>query len=285
VDLRGRNAFCTDQHFGMTLIDDNFDSGVPSWNKSERFLIENAGRVSIETGADGTGNLLSLENFDHCASVYGPSMDFITADGGFDFTVSFNDQEQMMHPLLFAQVAFAVAMQRQGGSFVLKLFDCFHAATVDILYLLASLYKEVFIVKPLTSRTGNSERYVVCKGYIGCSMRTDLLHYLRGIMAQIGNVSHVQRFLSVDIPLAFISKIEESNVLLGQQQIENIHQTLSMMDKHTKQDRIDQMVKNNINKCINWCVKYNIPYFPVSNTIFTGSSRDAVLAMSSDMKR
>ena len=52
-------------------------------------------------------------------------MDLITADGGFDFSLDFNNQEIIITKLLFAQMTYALLMQKQGGSFILKIFDTF----------------------------------------------------------------------------------------------------------------------------------------------------------------
>ena len=93
-------------------------------------------------------------------------MDLITGDGGFDFSSDFNNQESHISNLLFAQMAFALVMQKQGGCFILKIFDSFMHHTVDLLYILASFYEKVSIVKPHTSRYANSEKYVVCKGFV-----------------------------------------------------------------------------------------------------------------------
>jgi hypothetical protein len=42
--------------------------------------------------------------------------------------------------------------------------------------------------------------------------------------------SYMERFISIDIPYYFINKVEEYNAILGQQQIENIFSTLSMIN-------------------------------------------------------
>ena len=101
-------------------------------------------------------------------------MDIITADGGFDFSIDFNQQETLATNLLFAQVSFAISMQKTNGHFILKIFDIFTKTTCDILYLLSTLYKQVFIIKPNTSRLANSEKYIVCKFFKGnCSYLID----------------------------------------------------------------------------------------------------------------
>ena len=40
-------------------------------------------------------------------------MDFITGDGGFDFSIDFNKQEISISKLLFAQVIYAIVLQKK----------------------------------------------------------------------------------------------------------------------------------------------------------------------------
>ena len=87
--------------------------------KTKNFLNQNK-NVVIENGQDGTGNILSIDNF-RIVKKYGSSMDLITGDGGFDFSSDFNNQESHISNLLFAQMAFALVMQKQGGCFILKI--------------------------------------------------------------------------------------------------------------------------------------------------------------------
>jgi len=48
--------------------------------------------------------------------------------------------------------------------------------------LLGSVYKTVKIVKPITSRPGNSEKYLLCEGFRGCS--EEKLEELKKILQQ-----------------------------------------------------------------------------------------------------
>jgi 23S rRNA U2552 (ribose-2'-O)-methylase RlmE/FtsJ len=261
-----------DTYIGMTILDDVNDPNIPGWKKSEHFLYTNR-NVFIERGADETGDILSLANLDHCRKMYASSMDFITADGGFDFSTDFNKQEIHISRLLFSQMVFALTMQRKNGHFVLKIFDSFHQPTIDILAILSSFYKTVYMTKPHTSRAGNSEKYVVCKDFLYDSADSFFMPFRRIFerMNDPMNVDdeHIGRFLNIPVPLYFTVKVEEYNSIFGQQQIENIHSTLSLIDKSVKSDRIDTMVKANITKCTNWCIRYNVPYNVFStNNVF-----------------
>ena len=50
-------------------------------------------------------------------------------------------------------------------NFVLKIFDIFTLPTIQIIFILSSVYDNVYICKPNTSRIANSEKYLVCKNY------------------------------------------------------------------------------------------------------------------------
>uniref|UniRef100_A0A6C0JKV0 Ribosomal RNA methyltransferase FtsJ domain-containing protein n=1 Tax=viral metagenome TaxID=1070528 RepID=A0A6C0JKV0_9ZZZZ len=250
-----------DKYVGMTILDELNDPSIPGWKKSETFLKQNK-NVFIEKAADNTGNILSLDNYNFCRNKYGSTMDFITADGGFDFSLDFNKQEINIAKLLFGQIAYAISMQKKGGCFVLKMFDTFMQHSIDLLYILSSFYDKVYIIKPHTSRYANSEKYIVCKGFTDIPFEqysTYIEKTFENMLSSSGNL-HIHRFLNLPISMLFSIKLEEYNAIFGQQQIENIHYTIMLIDNKHKQDKIDSLINTNIQKCIMWCTKYNIPY-------------------------
>jgi 23S rRNA U2552 (ribose-2'-O)-methylase RlmE/FtsJ len=256
-----------DQYIGMTLQDDINDSNVPAWKKSQSFL-SRFPNVLLENGSDFTGNILNLQNLKHCREYYSSSMDLITADGGFDFSMDFNQQEIVISKLLFGQVAFALTMQKHNGTFILKIFDCFMKHTIDILYILSSFYEKIHVVKPQTSRYANSEKYIVCKGFLYRSS-DEYYHFLeKTFIDMLKDKRDVPcRFLKMGVPYYFIQKIEEYNAIFGQKQIQNIHFTMSLIDNKYKQEKIEALIKKNVQKSVEWCIKYGIPHNIAFNTI------------------
>ena len=247
----------SDTYIGMTILDDKDDYNIPAWKKSQKFLNENK-NVFIENGADKTGNILSVDNFQYCCDKYKSSFDIITADGGFDFSSNFNNQELNTTKLLYGQICYALCMQKQGGSFILKIFDCYMEHTVDLLYILSAFYKNVYITKPQTSRYANSEKYVVCKNFLfnDCS---DFFPVLKDTLCKVIDTEHnIHRFLKTNISNHFKNKLEEYNAISGQQQMETIQTTLTMIINNTKQDKLDSMVKTNVLHSVKWCEKHNV---------------------------
>jgi hypothetical protein len=98
------------------------------------------------------------------------------------------------------------------------------------------------------------------------------------------SISYIWKLVNCKIPRYFTKHIEDINAIFGQQQIENIHYTLSLIDKQPKQDRLDILVKQNITKCTNWCIEHSILYNNlVTTNIF--EMRDKPPVISGEDKR
>jgi len=258
VFIRGNK---NDIYTGMTLLDENKNMNIPAWKKSNSFLKSNP-NVIIEKGADGTGNIISIQNLDLVDAKYGNSMHLITADGGFDFSADFDNQESNMTRLLFSQIVYAIGLQKNGGSFVLKVFDIFMSQTVDMIAILASFYDKVFITKPQTSRYANSEKYIVCLGFLG-ENRVKYYPMIRNSfekMLALDERSTISRFLTSPIPHFFMSRLDEYNAIFGQMQLEYIHSTITLIEDPARDFKIMSLQKTNIQKCIRWCIQYGVPY-------------------------
>lgn len=248
-----------DQYIGMTIQDD--DNSVPGWKRTYQVL-KRYPNIHIENGASGTGDILDPDNFAYINDTYRHTMHLITGDGGFDFSENFNHQEHDIIRLLYGQVCYALVMQKHGGHFVLKMFDCFYQHTVDILYILSAFYQKVYICKPHTSRYANSEKYIICRGYI---QHDDVNVYAllrQSFIEAVRQDRHIHRLVRVPISAFFNTKVQEYNAVLGQQQLENIMLTLNLItqDLCESEKRNNHAVRCNSNvlRCVQWCNKYNI---------------------------
>ena len=244
-----------DSYVGMTLIDN--DVNVPGWKKSTAFL-EKHKNVYIEKGIDNTGNLLSLDNLKFCYEKYKGSIDLVTADGGFDFSIDFNSQETVSANLILCQIIYAIAVQKKGGNFFIKFFDTFTEASLQMIYLVALLYEEVYFVKPNTSRYANSEKYIVCKKF-KLFDTSKIMQKIFTMFTQICNNENIISILSIEIPYLFTNQVEGLNAIYGQQQLDSISNTLNLINNN-KPEKIENIKKNNIQKCVSWCQKYNLPF-------------------------
>tara|TARA_Y100000768_G_scaffold385281_1_gene371106 strand:- start:3673 stop:4527 length:855 start_codon:yes stop_codon:yes gene_type:complete len=260
-------AFCNirnnyeDNYYGITLISN--DINVPSWKSSQNYLLNNK-NIQIEYGKDNDGNLFSYNNFLSILEKHGNSMNYITADGGFDFSIDFNKQEEISTKLIVTQILYAIVLQKPKGIFVLKIFDTFTKIILESIYLLSCLYKSIYVYKPNTSRLANSEKYLICKEY---TENENVRNYIiKNFSYIIDNINELDSFINVSIPKYYILKFEEINITYGHQQIENIKNTINLINEKNSSKNLDNinskiniLVNNNIMKSINWCNKYGLP--------------------------
>jgi 23S rRNA U2552 (ribose-2'-O)-methylase RlmE/FtsJ len=97
----------------------------------------------------------------------------VTADGGFDWNNE-NLQEQEAYKLIIGQIVTALKVQKNGGDFVIKIFESYTLVTIKLIEFLRSLYENTYIYKPYTSRISNSEKYIVCKNFNKKLFTTDI---------------------------------------------------------------------------------------------------------------
>ena len=262
-----------DNYYGMTLLNEN--TNTPNWKKAENVL-KKYKNIKIENGIDNTGNLYNHLNLLYCKKKYKNSMNIITADGGFDFSDDYNNQEINAYRLIFTQIAYAIVMQKYNGHFILKIFDIFEKCTTEILYILSCFYKKIIICKPDTSRTANSEKYIVCK-FFKYSDTENISNKFVNIIKVLEKVDFntyiISSMLNIPVHFYFMKNVLEVNAILGHQQIENILYTIKIIThKDRKHEKLTTLKHNNIQKCINWCINNNIPYNKnyQSNNIFLG---------------
>ena len=80
-------------------------------------------------------------------------------------------QEMSTASLHFCEMVTALGALAEGGSFLLKAFTLFEHPTVCALYLMGCLFQEVHVFKPATSKPGNSETYIIAKGFkVRCTL-------------------------------------------------------------------------------------------------------------------
>ena len=101
-----------DTYYGMTLMENDVD--IPKWNKISNIMKDNP-NIKLVYGPKNDGDLYLSHNINFISKKYANSMDFITGDGGFDYSVDFNSQEENSINLIYCEMLYALIMQKSGG--------------------------------------------------------------------------------------------------------------------------------------------------------------------------
>lgn len=152
--------------------------------------------------------------------------------------------------------------QSENGNCVIKINYTFHKPVIDMLFILSSMYGKVYITKPTSNNIITYEKYIVCCDFdeetreLNKSNYTTLFHFLR----KYSREHNILRLLDYELPCSFINKIDDINLIYGQQQLEFMNTIISTMKHKNKVDRLEQALKLNIQKTLQWCVRNNVPY-------------------------
>lgn len=94
-----------------------------------------------------------------------PKVDLYTSDLGFDVSQNYNAQELLHLKAHYGQLLCGLLVLKPGGNLVVKQFTFFTEINICNLGILTTMFDEVYISKPATSKTDNSEIYIVAKGF------------------------------------------------------------------------------------------------------------------------
>ncbi len=254
-----------DKYYGITLKP--YSKEIPGWSKANDLIYQFKNNIEIGYGSDNTGDLYKVHNirsFTRKIKNQSDGADLITADGGFDFSINFNKQEQISHRLILAELLTGIKSQKISGSFICKLFDSYSHLTIQLLYFISCLYQEVYLVKPLTSRPANSEKYMVALSYIGFDSIEKEQYYiilLEDILNNwddINNKGFIIKSIFEDPPIEFYNRIDKYNKLSFNQQKIYLEKTLDIINNKPNQKELDKIFSYQTEKAVEWCNAYNL---------------------------
>jgi len=196
---------------------------IPGWKKAAAFLYRHK-QVKIHYGEDNSGDIYNMKNQASFIEEAKPGVNLFTADGGFDFSSDYSQQEQNVYHLLVCSSIIGLQVLLPGGCFVLKFFDCNSQHTNMLIILLARCFKEWTLYKPAMTRPCNSERYFLGKGFRG--LIPECLAVLKKIEEQSRffrypllntNLEYENAFLNKHIDMSITQQIKyiESAIILS----------------------------------------------------------------------
>lgn len=149
--------------------------------------------------------------------------------------------------------------QANEGTCIIKVSDIFYKPIIDVLFILSAIYDKMYLVKPSISNITTGERFIICKSLnqnkiIQSNLRNNICPLImnRGLC--------VKSIISTEIPYYFLTKIEESNAIIGQQQLEALDQIINIFKNKNRDEKIEHLKRNHIQKCIQWCEKNQLPH-------------------------
>jgi len=249
-----RDMYCkkgtskNDKYYAVTLHSEDEGKHVPELEskfvsfyekeKPQRFILHKTYPKEMSGGnpKKDNGDLTDPKTIELFGGQMNEYADFITADGGFDW-VNESVQEQEAFKLIFAQIIGAFKLQEKGGSFVCKFFETFTMTSAKMLTILTSLYREVYLIKPLMSRPTNSEKYAVCLDFKFShkeekykQLDKKFTNMLKEIHNSKDNI--IDLFTDYEVPKEFLINLTELNTEISNAQLWSLNNTFTFINSN-----------------------------------------------------
>lgn len=201
------------------------------------------------------------------------------SENKFDFIFLEVDISDYFNTFIHA-ILIILKNQNNKGISIIKIDNIFYKPIVDMIFFLSSLYDKVYICKPNTNNVTSYEKYIVCKNFIHNEDSNTYLkfNYLKlFVFIKKMDNKNIISILDFDIPYYFKNKLDDLNIIIGQQQLDALDQIISIYKNKNKDEKCEMLKKNNIQKSVSWCEKYKIPcnkftekiniFLPIANEV------------------
>lgn len=176
--------------------------------------------------------------------------------------------------------------QSPNGICIIQINHITHKPIIELLHLITSLFEKTYIIKPNSSNITSFDKYLVCKNFIFTDARREVykkyykqlndmvINYEKNNLSEKNIISILNNDNDkgndkgndinndnedLGLPYYFMNKIDDINIIIGQQQLECMDQIIHMFKNNNQKERIELIRKVNIQKSVNWCEKFKIP--------------------------
>jgi 23S rRNA U2552 (ribose-2'-O)-methylase RlmE/FtsJ len=178
----------------------------------------------------------------------------------------YNDTKKFINNMILI-LLIVLKYQINNGTCIIKIDNIYYKAVIDVIFILSGVYDRIYLVKPSISNITKGERYLICKGF-----NENLLDKTKFITSLEENIilkmnnndlmndKCVSSIIENELPYYLLNKLEESNIVIGQQQLEAYDQIINIFKNKNREEKIENIKRTHIQKCIQWCEKNQLPH-------------------------
>jgi hypothetical protein len=178
----------------------------------------------------------------------------------------YNDTKKYINNMILVFLII-IKYQTNQGMCVIKMDNILYKAVIDVIFIISGIYDKIYLVKPSISNITKGERYLICKGFNeNLNNQNKILENVEEQLISKMNNSElmsnqfINSIIDNELPYYFLNRLEESNLVIGQQQLEAYDQIINIFKNNNREEKIESLKRSHIQKCIQWCEKNQLPH-------------------------
>jgi hypothetical protein len=162
---------------------------------------------------------------------------------------------------IISSVIESICGSKKGRNAILKIGNVFSQIAVHCMYILSLCFNEVYIYKPMASPAISPDKYVICKDFklIDAEYLTQAFSEILSSLLK-AQQSNCLSLYTRKINNNYINTLIEANSVIGQQQLEAINNTITLIEQGRKKEKIDALQKQQTLKYQEWNKKFGVTY-------------------------
>lgn len=172
--------------------------------------------------------------------------------------------------LLLEFILITINNLKENGNAIIKVNNFFYKPVIEIMYILSYLFEKTIVTKPNTSNISNFDKYIVLQKFklnqndfeVKNNYVTSISNFIKFYNEINSNEKYelnIHSIINFNLPYYFLNKMDDINLIIGHQQLEIFNQVINLLKSNNREDKIEVLKKNSIQKSVNWCEKYKIP--------------------------
>lgn len=243
--------------FTFQSLKPKFDKQI--FESEEKLLKDHSDK--LDYGADGTGDITNVENILYYVNKYkNNNIELITSDCGLDCSADFVSQGNTLQPIFMGALLCAIGIAKKGSWYISKIFNFNEQKIMEMLYIGSYFYESVDIVRPLTTKEGSREVYVVYKNF---KYEHDKIQNIYDKLIEY-YTNYDQNTNIVDsIDSRFLKRVFRYDALLSMWIITNMNYTIFRM-RNKKFVSCNPIIKTYIKQYANYQAEYYVTYIKLN---------------------
>ena len=229
----GNTVYLSDHHGIMAATPENWFYGVDGDG-------DITSPANIRSFSDEISSKIKAMDLFNVNKNTKPRIHLVTSDVKYaPGIMNYSEEERINIPVHMGHAISVLSTLCKGGAMIIKELTFYEPMSISLIYLLSNCFDQLLMVKPETSRSFNSEVYLVGLGYkanisdIQINHLLNVMNYIR----EINNGNPVPPlFMNGDVPETFVNRLYNICETLQQSQIESLNTNIKSYKKHENQE-------------------------------------------------